>query len=383
LTLRAKASEMVRCTAEDDASCDPFEFEVEDEPSNHGIPVYEGHNKIPKGTVSSPPPSSMVSGLVNGRYQMGSTIGKGNDGTVVRAMNQLNGRQCAIKITNKNRLDKECGSSESENTCRSQSRNVVKVHEVVNRGDMEYLVMELAEMDLLELINALGCIDEDVAREYFRDLIHGLDSCHKAHVVHLDVKPDNLLIIDDGSPNGRVKLTDFGLSAYVGGGSGTMLLCQACGSNGYAPPEILQGTDAYDGHRADIWSSGVVLYACTQGQLPWDDACEECEEFVDYISGDFEFPDNMSPGLQALLRKILVVEPNNRATLEDIKNDDWFRQGHQGSLSDSFSSDGGDDIESIPDAINSMTINDQLDEQCPPLTNSSSPGNFPGQWKRS
>ena len=101
MTLRAKASEMVRCTAEDDASCDPFEFEVEDEPSNHGIPVYEGHNKIPKGTVSSPPPSSMVSGLVNGRsqarepnpiptdlafpflrYQLGSTIGKGNDGTV-------------------------------------------------------------------------------------------------------------------------------------------------------------------------------------------------------------------------------------------------------------------------------------------------------------
>jgi len=376
---------MVRCTTDDDASCDPFEFEADDEPINHGLPVYEEQNKVPytKGTVS-PPPGSSAAALVNGRYQLGSTIGKGNDGTVVRAMNVLTGKQLAIKITNKNRHSKECGSSESENTCRSQSRNVVKVHEVVDRGDIEYLVMEVAEMDLLELINALGCIDEEVAREYFRDLIHGLDSCHKAKVVHLDVKPDNLLIIDDGSPNGRVKLADFGLSAYIGGQSGPVLLCQACGSNGYAPPEILRGTETYDGHLADIWSSGVVLYACTQGQLPWDDACEECEEFIDYLNGEFTFPSNMSPGLQALLRKILVVEPNNRATLEDIKNDDWFRQGHQGSLSDSFSSEGDDnDIESIHDAINSMAINEQPDQPSPPMTNSSSPSNLPGQWKRS
>eukprot|EP00656_Telonema_subtile_P050172 TRINITY_DN6428_c0_g1_i2.p2 TRINITY_DN6428_c0_g1~~TRINITY_DN6428_c0_g1_i2.p2 ORF type:complete len:241 (+),score=40.00 TRINITY_DN6428_c0_g1_i2:738-1460(+) len=202
--------------------------------------------------------------------------------------------------------------------------------------------MELAEMDLLELINALGCIEEDVAREYFRDMIHGLDSCHKVNVVHLDVKPDNLLIIDDGTTNGRVKLTDFGLSAYIGGQSGPVLLCQACGSNGYAPPEILRGTESYDGRCADVWSCGIVLYACTQGQLPWDDACEECEEFLDYLSGDFLFPSNMSPGLQGLLRKILAVEPNNRATLEEIKNDEWFRQGHQGNLSDSFSSECSD-----------------------------------------
>lgn len=78
------------------------------------------------------------------------------------------------------------------------------------------------------------------------------------------------------------------------------------------------------------------------------------------------------------------MEPNNRATLEDIKNDDWFRQGHQGSLSDSFSSEGDDnDIESIHDAINSMAINEQPDQPSPPMTNSSSPSNLPGQWKRS
>lgn len=350
---------MVRCTTDESQKCDPFDLKPPEDEVATMDPM--APYQTPKGPYGMmPPPSSPpTTGLVNGRYQLGSTIGKGNDGTVVRAVNVTNGKPLAIKITHTNRHNKECGSTESENTQRSQSRNVVRVHEVLNRGDVEYLVMELAEMDLLELINALGCIEEDVAREYFRDMIHGLDSCHKVNVVHLDVKPDNLLIIDDGTTNGRVKLTDFGLSAYVGGQSGPVLLCQACGSNGYAPPEILCGTETYDGRSADVWSCGIVLYACTQGQLPWDDACEECEEFLDYLSGDFVFPSNMSPGLQGLLRKILVVEPNNRATLEEIKNDEWFRQGHQGNLSDSFSSDGSDaaiyDEEETPMGLSNET----------------------------
>jgi len=352
---------MVRQTCKDESPACPFEFDSpeSDDGSEHILPVYQPpkisvdpYAVLANGPMS--PLGSLMAGasaaspvspgsLVNGRYQLGTTIGKGNDGTVVRGLNVTSGKPVAIKITNQNRQNQECGNSESENTRRAQSRNVVKVHEVVNRGETEYLVMELAEMDLLELINALGCIDENTARAYFRDLIHGLDSCHKVDVVHLDVKPDNLLIIDDGTTNGRVKLTDFGLSAYIGGQTGPVLLCQACGSNGYAPPEILRGTETYDGRSADIWSCGIVLYACSQGQLPWDDACEECEEFLDYVNDDFDFPSSMSPGLKALLQKILVVEPNKRATLEDIKNDEWFRQGHQHNLSDSFSSESDDE----------------------------------------
>lgn len=112
---------MVRCTTDDDTSCDPFEFEADDEPINHGLPVYEEQNKVPytKGTVS-PPPGSSAAALVNGRcdapptrmcersttqgvclgrYQLGSTIGKGNDGTVRHCfawavLNALLGRSC-------------------------------------------------------------------------------------------------------------------------------------------------------------------------------------------------------------------------------------------------------------------------------------------------
>ena len=70
------------------------------------------------------------------------------------------------------------------------------------------------------MLAALGSIEEDVARHFFRHLVHGVDACHRAGVVHLDIKPDNLIIVDDGTRNGCIKLTDFGLSALWEGSNG-------------------------------------------------------------------------------------------------------------------------------------------------------------------
>lgn len=282
-----------------------------------------------KKSSSHPPGASggaEAGRVVHGRYsyELGAVIGKGNDGTVVRAVNMETGVPVAIKILNR-RYNQEDGMTEGDYMKTTQSKYIVKVEEVFRRGDLEYIVMELAEMDLLELVNALGSIDEDVARHFFRHLIHGVAACHKEGVAHLDIKPDNLVIIDDGSRNGRVKLTDFGLSAVCRGPNGPVMLCKACGSNGYASPEILKGLEPYDGCIADVWACGVVLFACTQGQLPWDDACEECIEYLWFKQGKFDYPANMSPGLIALLEKTLVCDPNRRATIQDIQQDEWFR----------------------------------------------------------
>jgi len=285
-------------------------------------------------TAEEGEPSNEQGGLSEGRvirgsrhtYEIGAIIGKGNDGQVVRAVNLETGKRVAMKIMRR-RCNQEDGMSEGDYMKRVQSKHIVQVEEVFRRGDMEYIVMELAEMDLLELVNALGSIEEDVARHFFRHLVHGIDACHNAGIVHLDVKPDNLIIVDDGTRNGCIKLTDFGLSALWRGPNGPVLLCKACGSNGYASPEILKGTEPYDGRRADVWSCGVVLYACTQGHLPWDDACDECLEYLWFKQGKFEYPSNMSPELVALLRKTLVCDPNGRATIQEIQQDEWFRQG--------------------------------------------------------
>ena len=85
---------------------------------------------------------------------------------------------------------------------------------------------------------------------------------------------------------------------------------------------------------------------CPQGHLPWDDACDECMEFLWFKQGKFEYPSNMSPGLVGafdpsrrsslfltrlplpeLLRKTLVCDPNCRATIQEIQQDEWFQSG--------------------------------------------------------
>jgi len=99
--------------------------------------------------------------------------------------------------------------------------------------------------------------------------------------------------------------------------TGPIAFTKACGSNGYAPPEILTGGEPYDGRMADVWSCGVVLYACTQGNLPWHDACEECMEFLWFKQGKFEYPSNMSPGL--------IGDPTHSQNLDTDEADELTR----------------------------------------------------------
>lgn len=86
----------------------------------------------------------------------------------MRAVNMETGKRVAMKIMRRRHNQEEGGLSEGEYMKRVQSKHIVKVDEVFRRGDMEHIVMELAEMDLLELVNALGSIEEDVARHFFR-----------------------------------------------------------------------------------------------------------------------------------------------------------------------------------------------------------------------
>jgi 5'-AMP-activated protein kinase catalytic alpha subunit len=97
----------------------------------------------------------------------------------------------------------------------------------------------------------------------FAQILSGIEYIHKLGVVHRDLKPENLLL----DHNNNVKLVDFGLSNLYAEGE---KLKTACGSPCYAAPEMIRG-ELYDGLGADIWSSGVILYAMVCGFLPFED----------------------------------------------------------------------------------------------------------------
>jgi serine/threonine protein kinase len=150
------------------------------------------------------------------------------------------------------------------------------------------------------------------------ELISVLDYLHhEKRVAHRDLKCENVLL--DRYHN--IRVIDFGLSNMFSELSPT--LQTACGSPAYAAPEMIQGQPYTQ--AADIWSSGIVLFAITAGYLPFDD--DNVQRLLQkVVYTDPEYPPFFSPQLIDLLDKMLCKEPDHRMTTEGVKNHPWFSQ---------------------------------------------------------
>ncbi len=146
-------------------------------------------------------------------------------------------------------------------------------------------------------------------------MLCAVEYCHRHKVVHRDLKPENLLLDD----NLNVKIADFGLSNIMTDGN---FLKTSCGSPNYAAPEVISGK-LYAGPEVDVWSCGVILYVLLVGRLPFDD--EHIPTlFAKIGKGAYMIPSWMSPGAASLIKKMLVVNPILRATIDEIRQDPWF-----------------------------------------------------------
>lgn len=177
------------------------------------------------------------------------------------------------------------------------------------------MVLEYAGGELFDYIVAHGKMQEDGARRFFQQMLCAVEYCHRHKIVHRDLKPENLLLDD----NLDVKIADFGLSNIMTDGN---FLKTSCGSPNYAAPEVIGGK-LYAGPEVDVWSCGVILYVLLVGRLPFDH--EHIPTlFAKIARGSYMVPTWMSPGAANLIRKMLVVNPVQRATIEDIRQDPWF-----------------------------------------------------------
>ena len=199
--------------------------------------------------------------------------------------------------------------------------------------------MEYAEGgELFDYIIKKDHLSEDEARHIFHQIIDAIDYMHQMGICHRDLKPENILF---DSTHTNIKIIDFGLSnlyytnlnAFNDAQSSYEecdrdLLETPCGSPGYAPPEMVLGF-SYNGLLTDIWSSGIILYAMLCGSFPFDDDSEQVL-YSKIIKGFFEFPSEIYLTKEAknLIKKILVVNPNRRANIEEIKNDPWFNKSY-------------------------------------------------------
>lgn len=177
------------------------------------------------------------------------------------------------------------------------------------------MVLEYAGGELFDYIVAHGRMKEPEARRFFQQMLCAVEYCHRHKIVHRDLKPENLLLDD----NLNVKIADFGLSNIMTDGN---FLRTSCGSPNYAAPEVIGGK-LYAGPEVDVWSCGVILYVLLVGRLPFDD--EHIPSlFAKIARGTYSIPQWMPSGAANLIKKMLVVNPVQRATIEEIREDPWF-----------------------------------------------------------
>ncbi|XP_023681283.1 MAP/microtubule affinity-regulating kinase 3a isoform X2 [Paramormyrops kingsleyae] len=257
-----------------------------------------------------------------GNYRLLKTIGKGNFAKVKLARHILTGREVAIKIIDKTQLN----PTSLQKLFREvrimkilNHPNIVKLFEVIETEKTLYLVMEYASGgEVFDYLVAHGRMKEKEARAKFRQIVSAVQYCHQKHIVHRDLKAENLLL--DADMN--IKIADFGFSNEFTLGN---KLDTFCGSPPYAAPELFQGKK-YDGPEVDVWSLGVILYTLVSGSLPFDGQnLKELRERV--LRGKYRIPFYMSTDCENLLKRFLVLNPAKRGTLEQIMKDRWINAG--------------------------------------------------------
>ncbi|GAB2227248.1 hypothetical protein Droror1_Dr00009061 [Drosera rotundifolia] len=254
-------------------------------------------------------------------YQLGKTLGIGSFGKVKIAEHKLTGHKVAIKILNRRKIK----NMDMEEKVRREIKilrlfmhpHIIRLYEVIETPSDIYVVMEYVKSgELFDYIVEKGRLQEDEARNFFQQIISGVEYCHRNMVVHRDLKPENLLL----DSNCNVKIADFGLSNIMRDGH---FLKTSCGSPNYAAPEVISGK-LYAGPEVDVWSCGVILYALLCGTLPFDD--ENIPNLFKKIKdGIYTLPSHLSPGARDLIPRMLVVDPMKRMTIQEIRQHRWFQ----------------------------------------------------------
>ncbi|KAJ3315249.1 hypothetical protein HDV04_003642 [Boothiomyces sp. JEL0838] len=265
-----------------------------------------------------------------GPYRLGRTIGEGEFGKVKLGYHITTGEEVAIKFIKKESVtttEKRFKLQREISILRTVSHpNLVHLIEVIENDTHIGMVLEYASGgELFEYILSRQNLSEKEAAKFFFQLIDGVSFLHHNGYVHRDLKLENLLL----DKNRNMIITDFGFANFYQP-MGDRILSTSCGSPVYAAPELVVN-DEYIGELADIWSCGVILYAMVCGSLPFDDDPENedgenmAQLYKHIYESELTFPVKLSAECKHLLRRILNTNPNERATMQEIKSHKWLQ----------------------------------------------------------
>lgn len=259
-----------------------------------------------------------------GPYQVGETIGRGTFAKVKVAVHEATKTKVALKVIPRKVMDED---PKSEIKIKREIKilqilrhpHVMRLYDVVQTRHDIILVLEyVSGGELFDYISRRGRLHENLARLFFQQLIAAVAYCHTYNVAHRDLKPENILLEQNMK---SIKIGDFGLSSIMRDGK---LFETSCGTPNYAAPEVVSGK-LYHGREADVWSCGVVLYTMLAGGLPFDDPYVNVL-FRKIQSATYQTPSYVPKAAQDLISRLLVPDPLERATIEQILQHPWVRE---------------------------------------------------------
>src|SRR4051794_16557320 len=262
---------------------------------------------------------------IGNRYRLEQRIGAGAMGAVRRGPGELLNRTVAVKEllaaaepptaagTDALEESRQRLMREGRIGARLQHPHVISMFDVVVHEDRPWLVMEyLPSQSLAGMLNEKGPMEPRVVAEIGRQVADGLAAAHAAGVVHRDVKPGNVLIAEDG----RVKLTDFGVSRAVDDVQLTRTGLIA-GTPAFLSPEVARGQ--VPTAASDVFALGATLYAAVEGRPPFG-LDDNAYALLHKVATSSPEPPQQAGALTALIMRLLADDPAQRPTAEQARD---------------------------------------------------------------
>ncbi|KAG7825145.1 hypothetical protein KL909_001437 [Ogataea angusta] len=277
-------------------------------------------------------------------FQFGECIGEGSYSKVYRGVSIHNHRTYAIKILSKSHIHREnkrkyVNIEKDTLNILGKHPGIVTLYYTFQDEKSLYFVIDFAKNgELLSLIRKMGSLSETLSKYYFVQLIDAVEFIHSKGIIHRDLKPENVLLNHEW----KLMITDFGAAKILSqeeraNGCSTQPMNEIGreisnqSSNGsfvgtaeYVSPELLKYNIC--GFECDLWALGCILYQFIVGRPPFKGQTEYLT-FEKIISLDYSFPKNyfVPPQIEQVIRSLLVVEPEKRCKIEDLKMQPWLQ----------------------------------------------------------
>lgn len=258
--------------------------------------------------------------MLSGRYEVLKRVGSGGMADVYMAKDHKLNRNVAVKVLKSEYVEDEKFLKKFETEAQAVARlshpNIVNIYDVGMEDGINYIVMELAEgITLKEYIRKKGYLSPKETVEISTQIASAISHAHKNHIIHRDIKPQNILVSDTGI----IKVTDFGIAKATSSNTVTST-ATAMGSVHYISPEQAKGR--FCDEKSDIYSLGITMYEMVTGHVPFDHengVTIALMHLQNEITPPSQIRDGIPDSLEKIILKCTMKKPEERyQTADDL-----------------------------------------------------------------